>query len=60
MVRTELVGIEAARQTLGNRLRSAAGKLHTVVTRHGQPAGVIVGMDWYRAARAALGEPTDL
>lgn len=62
MARTELMGIEKSRQTLGERLREANSKdeVHTVVTKHGKPDGAIVGMDWYRRAREALGEPTDL
>jgi prevent-host-death family protein len=63
MARTELVGMEKTRQTLGERLAMANDKedpVLTVVTNHGQPAGVLVGMDWYRESRKLRGEPTDL
>lgn len=62
VVRVEPIGVERARQTLGERLRKAADKedpVHTIVTKHGQPDGVIVSMDWYRKARKAMDEPTE-
>lgn len=53
--------MEKTRQSLSTRLRTAnEDQVHTVVTIHGKPDGAVVGMDWYRRARAALGEPTDL
>ena len=62
VAKTEMMGVERARQTLGDRLRKANAEeeIHTVVTKHGRPDGLIVGMEWYRRAREALGEPTDL
>ncbi len=61
VAKTELVGIEAARQTLGPMLERAADEsTHFVLTRHGRPAGVLVDMAWYRQAREALKDPTDL
>ncbi|MFY1595441.1 hypothetical protein [Micromonospora sp. WMMD737] len=33
---------------------------HKVVTRHGAERLVIVDMDWYRKARKAMKDPTDL
>ena len=58
---TELMGIETARKKLGERVdMAAAGELHTVVTKHGQPAAVLVDMAWYVRARECLGDPTDI
>lgn len=61
VARTELMGVESTRKVLGQRVdKAAAEELHTVMTKHGQPAAVIVDMDWYRRARKALKDPTDL
>lgn len=61
MATTEIVGVEDARKGLSGRLRAAAKEeIHTVVTVHGQPSGVIVDMAWYTKAREALGDPTDI
>lgn len=58
---TELMGIEETRKVLGDRVdRAAEAELHTIVTKHGQPAAAIVDVGWYIRARAALGDPTDL
>lgn len=58
---TELMGVEDARKKLGERIDFARdGELHTVVTRHGQPAAVLVDMAWYVRARESLGDPTDI
>jgi hypothetical protein len=59
--KTELMGIEAARLPLGKRSALAKEEgVHTVLTRFGQPETALVPMEWYRRAREALGEPTDL
>lgn len=61
VAKTELVGIEAARQSLGPMLeRADAESVHFVLTRHGRARGVVVNMEWYRTAREALKDPTDL
>jgi site-specific recombinase XerD len=61
MAITELVGIESARKYFALRLQLAKDEeRHTVVTKHGVPEGVLVDMKWYREARKALGQPTDL
>jgi hypothetical protein len=55
--------VEDVRKEVGRLATAAAeGKLdeHTLVTRHGHVGLVIVPLDWYRDARAALGDPTDL
>lgn len=59
VAKTVLMGLEYVRKHLGPRL-DVAKEEHTVVTKHGQTKGVVVDMDWYRRARKALGEPTDL
>lgn len=61
MAKTELMGVEALRKVLGVRLD--LGKkdgTHTVATKHGAAEGVLVPMAWYRKAREALKDPTDL
>lgn len=61
VARTEMLGVEEARKALSERLKKAEEEeLHTAVTRHGKTRGFIVGPEWYRRAREALGEPTDL
>ncbi len=61
VAKTEMVGIEKARQTLGPLLeRADAEHIHFPLTRHGQPKGVLVDMEWYRRMRALDGDPTDL
>jgi hypothetical protein len=55
--------VEEARKDLGRMTADGAeGKLneHSLVTRHGHAGVVIVPVDWYRQARKALGDPTDL
>lgn len=48
-------GIERARQALGEIVDRAriAGE-HTVITRQGKPAAVIVPVEWYEQAKTAL------
>jgi hypothetical protein len=62
VARTELMGIESTRKVLGSRVvpPEDAEFVHTVMTKHGQPVAVIVDIDWYRRAREALADPTDL
>lgn len=61
MAKTERVNVEKTRQTLGHRLdMGEKDGVHTIVAKHGRDAGVLVPMDWYRQAREALGDPTDL
>lgn len=51
----EHIGIEDARSSLGDIVIAAAERgEHTVITRYGKPAAVIVPVDWYEAAKAAL------
>jgi hypothetical protein len=55
--------VEEARADLGRLIAAGAeGKLdeHSPVSRHGRVGVVIVPLDWYRQAREALGDPTDL
>jgi hypothetical protein len=61
MAKTELMGVEALRKVLGARLDLAKKDgTHIVATKHGVAEGVLVPMDWYRKAREALKDPTDL
>lgn len=62
MARTEFMGIEGARKQLGERVDKARDEeIHTVLTRHGVPAAILVDPEWYRSARAAMADPaTDL
>lgn len=55
------VGVEEARKNLGRLLIAADERgVSTVITVHGRPEGVLVGPEWYRQAREALDDPTDL
>lgn len=61
MAKTERMGVEAARKVLGARIDLAkADGTHTVIAKHGSDEVALVPMDWYRQAREALGDPTDL
>jgi hypothetical protein len=64
MPKTELMGVEALRKVLGPKVKDLRNpetpELHTVVTMHGGATAVLVSIGWYRKAREALGEPTDL
>lgn len=59
MPRKELMGIEVARRSLG-ALVEKIDEVQPVMTKHGRPTAAIVGIEWYRAACAAMGEPTDI
>lgn len=61
VAKTERIGVEAARKVLGQQLDKAkADGLHTIIAKRGTDEGALVPMDWYRRAREALGDPTDL
>lgn len=61
MAKTERMGVEAARKVLGPRVDLAKTEgVHTVIGKHGNDEAVLVPMSWYRQAREALGDPTDL
>ena len=61
VAKTERMSVEEARRVLGKRLDLARDEeLHTVLAKHTRDTGVIVPMDWYRRAREALSDPTDL
>lgn len=69
-MRTELIGMEELRKDLAQRLTAAnppkrddepqPEPVHSAVTQRGRLTGVLVGIEWYREAREALGQPTDL
>lgn len=49
-------GIDAIRNKLGDYVNAALYRgEHTVITRAGKPAAVIVPVEWYEKAREALG-----
>jgi prevent-host-death family protein len=51
----EEFGLMAARDHLGELVNKAQfGDEHTLITRMGKPAAVLVGADWYAQARATL------
>ncbi|MEU8157985.1 hypothetical protein AB0B94_30400 [Micromonospora sp. NPDC048986] len=61
MAKTERMGVEAARKVLGLRVDLARNEgVHTVIAKHAKDEAVVVPMEWYRLAREALGDPTDL
>jgi hypothetical protein len=61
MAKTERMGVEAARKVLGPRVDLAKNEgVHTVIAKHGNDEAALVPMAWYRKAREALGDPTDL
>lgn len=61
MAKTERMGVEAVRKVLGPRVDLAKKEgVHTVIAKHGSDEAALVPMAWYRQAREALGDPTDL
>jgi prevent-host-death family protein len=51
----EEIALEQARATLGDLVdRARLQGSPTLITRHGRPAAVLVGSDWYERAAAAL------
>lgn len=63
VAKVERVSVETVRKDIGAWVKEAAdGQLdsHKLVGRHRVDSLVIVERDWYRRAREALGEPTDV
>jgi hypothetical protein len=61
MPKTKPMGVEELRKVLGKELAaSAKSEIHIIVRKHGEAIGVFVPLSWYRTAREATGEPTDL
>ncbi len=55
------LSVENARKTLGHVVKQAdEHQIHSVVTLHGADKAIVVDMDFYRRAREALGDPTEL
>jgi prevent-host-death family protein len=51
----EEIGLEEARRTLGEIVdRARLAQQHTLITRQGKPAAVVVAPDWYEQARALV------
>lgn len=60
MVKLVFLGIQEMRDQFTTRLAKVIAGEHAVITRHGKPVGAFVPIEWYRQAREATGEPTDL
>lgn len=61
VAKVQRMSVEKARPKLGQLVEAARhDNMHTVVAKHTEDTAVIVPMDWYRSARKALGDPTDL
>lgn len=63
VAKVKRMSVEEVRRDLGKLAVDAKdGPLEAdiVVTRHGAERLVVVHLDWYRRAREALGDPTDL
>lgn len=55
------MSVEEARAVLSTRFKRARDEeVHTIVTKHSEPDGVLVDFAWYKRAREALGEPTEV
>lgn len=62
-VKLRQMSVEDVRKGLGGLAQQGGqGELdeHVAVTRHGKVGVVVVPVDWYRQARRALKDPTDL
>lgn len=62
-VKTRQQSVEEVRRDIGTYVKDgAAGTMeeHVVATRHGTVGVVIVPIEWYRRARKAMKDPTDL
>lgn len=62
-VKMRQMSVEEVRKDLGSLVKKGAdGELdeHIPVTRHGKVGLLVVDVDWYRKARKALKDPTDL
>lgn len=61
MTKPQPFPVEEARKKFAELLNgSQFGGQHTVITRHGKPAGYLVPPDWYATAAAAVDELADL
>ncbi len=61
MPKTKTLGVEALRKVLGPEIEaSAKDGTHIITSKRGVNLVAVVPMDWYRKAREATGEPTDL
>lgn len=60
MVKLAFLGIQEMRDQFTKRLALVIAGEHAVITRHGKPVGAFVPIEWYRKAREAVGDPTDL
>jgi prevent-host-death family protein len=57
----EHLNIEEARPVLGEIVdRAAYADEHFVITRNGKPRAVIVGVEWFEAAKALIRERSQL
>ncbi|MFD6565329.1 hypothetical protein [Micromonospora profundi] len=63
MAKVERVSVETVRKDIGKWVKQAADgefDTHKLVARHSADELLVVDKAWYRRAREALGEPTDL
>ncbi len=59
MVKRVMLGVQEFRTYLRERLVAIEKGEHTVLARRGKPVAVMVPMDWYRDAAAAMNDPTE-
>lgn len=61
MATVKPVRLEDARKNLGNLVDEAERDgVHFPMSKYGRTKAVVVPIDWYRQAREAVGDPTDL
>lgn len=60
MVKRVLRGVQEIRLNMGDVFRAIEERgEHIVFARRGKPTAVLVPIDWYRDAAAAMGDPTE-
>lgn len=59
MAKRIMLGVQDFRLALRARMNAASQGEHTVLAHRGRPVAVLVPMEWYRAAAAAMGDPTE-
>lgn len=59
MVKRVLVGIQAFRDGIKDRIGAVEAGEHAVIARRGAPIAVVVPIEWYREAARKMKDPTD-